>query len=228
MIKKIGIIGGISHESTVEYYKLIHKKYYDLKKDYYYPEVIIHSLNFQKFTDFEDNHDAKGYLEYIAAGIESLVNAGADFIIMAANSPHSFYKEIEEYSEVPMISIAEVTAKNADKEGYEKLLLLGIKYTMQSSFYQDVCNKYDIEILVPSEEEQDKINDIIFGELSIGKIEDNSKEELLKIINNYDVKGVILGCTELPLIIKPGDVDVKVFNTLELHVEAALKYAMSK
>ncbi len=226
MKKKIGILGGISHESTMKYYEMIHKKYYGLNNDYYYPEVVIYSLDFQKFTDFEDNNDMEGYMEYISSGILSLTNAGADFIIMAANSPHSVYEEIEKYSEVPMINIAEVTVKNAKKRGVKKLLLLGIKYTMQSSFYQNVCKKYGIEIVVPVEKEQDRVNEIIFDELTIGMIKDESKAELLQIIKNYNVEGVILGCTELPLIIKAEDTSLKIFNTLELHVEAALNYAM--
>ncbi len=168
----------------------------------------------------------EGYIEYISSGILSLTNAGADFIIMAANSPHSVYEEIEKYSEVPMINIAEVTVKNAKKRGVKKLLLLGIKYTMQSSFYQNVCKKYGIEIVVPVEKEQDRVNEIIFDELTIGMIKDESKAELLQIIKNYNVEGVILGCTELPLIIKAEDTSLKIFNTLELHVEAALNYAM--
>lgn len=226
MKKKIGIIGGISHESTMKYYELIHQKYYEQNNDYYYPEVVIYSLDFQKFTNFEDNNNMKGYIEYILSGVRSLINAGVDLIIMAANSPHSVYEEIKEYSEVPMISIAEVTAKNVKKRGVKKLLLLGIKYTMQSSFYQNVCKKYGIEIVVPVEKEQDRVNEIIFDELTIGMKKDESKAELLNIINKYNVEGVILGCTELPLIIKAGDTDMKVFNTLELHVEAALNYAM--
>lgn len=224
MKNKIGIIGGISHESTMKYYELIHKKYYEQNNDYYYPEVVIYSLDFQKFTDFEDNNNMEGYIEYISSGVRALVKAGVDFIIMAANSPHSVYEEIEAYSEVPMISIAEVTAKNAKKRGIKKSLLLGIKYTMQSSFYQNICKKYGIEIIVPIEKEQDRINEIIFDELTIGIIRDDSKTELLKIINNYDVEGVILGCTELPLIIKEEDTDTKLLNTLELHVEAVLNY----
>ncbi|MTI62205.1 MAG: amino acid racemase [Firmicutes bacterium] len=224
MKNKIGIIGGISHESTMKYYELIHKKYYEQNNDYYYPEVVIYSLDFQKFTDFEDNNNMEGYIEYISSGVRALVKAGVDFIIMAANSPHSVYEEIEAYSEVPMISIAEVTAKNAKKRGIKKSLLLGIKYTMQSSFYQNICKKYGIEIIVPIEKEQDRINEIIFDELTIGIIRDDSKTELLKIINNYDVEGVILGCTELPLIIKEEDTDTKLLNTVELHVEAVLNY----
>lgn len=226
MTKKIGILGGISHESTLAYYKLIHSKYYEQCRNYHYPEVVIYSLNFQKFTDYEDSQDMLGYVDYILAGITSLTKAGADFIAMAANSPHHVYKEIIGLSKVPLISIAEATAKAAQRQGFSKLLLLGIKFTMQSSFYQDVCREYNMEIIVPSETEQERINHIIFAELARGIFEEKSKAELLYIVNSYDVEGVILGCTELPLIIKAEDTDMMVLNTLELHVDAILTFAL--
>ncbi|MFH1587558.1 MAG: amino acid racemase [Candidatus Diapherotrites archaeon] len=227
MKKRIGILGGMSHESTIKYYELILGKYFETHKDYYYPEVVIFSVDFQKLSDFENNKDMKGYVKYLQRGISSLEKAGAEFIIMAANSPHAVFDEVQKQAAVPMISIAEVTAKKAERDGMKKLLLLGIKFTMQSSFYQNVCKKYGIEIIVPNEQEQDEINRIIFKELVIGKFNEDSKNKLLEIINNYKVDGVILGCTELPLILEQKDSDKKLLNTLELHAKAALEYSIS-
>ncbi|KYK31896.1 MAG: amino acid racemase [Theionarchaea archaeon] len=224
-MKRIGILGGISHESTTQYYEIIHKKYFKKYKDYYYPEIVVFSLNFQKFTDFE-NSSKKNYIKYIMKGITSLEKAGAEFIVMAANSPHIVFEDVEKRSKVPLLSIVKVTAEKARKECMKKLLLLGIRVTMQSSFYQNVCKKYGITVVTPSPNEQNKINRIIFDELVIGIVTEESKKNLLKIINNYKVDGVILGCTELPLLLNQEDVDVPLLNTLELHAEAALDYAL--
>ncbi len=227
MAKRIGILGGMSHESTIKYYELILGKYFETHKDYYYPEIVIFSVDFQKLSDFENKGDMDGYVSYLQGGIKSLENAGAEFIIMAANSPHAVFEEVRGKASVPMISIAEVTAKKAESEGMKKLLLLGIKFTMQSSFYQNVCKKYGIEITVPNEKEQDEINRIIFDELVIGKFNEESKKKLLGIIDNYEIDGVILGCTELPLILEQKDSDKKLLNTVELHAEAALEYSLT-
>ena len=222
MKRRIGILGGISHKSTARYYELIHEKYFQKHGDYRYPEVVIFSLDFQKFTDLENRGDRDGYIGYIAEGVASLERAGAELVIMAANSPHAVFEEVRERSHVPMISIAEVTAQKAKEEGLKTLLLVGIKFTMQSTFYQEVCEKHGIEVITPSEEEQEEIDRMIFDELVIGIFMEESRRRLLEIIEGYDVDGVILGCTELPLILGQGDADVRLLDTLELHVEAAL------
>jgi len=223
MSKRIGILGGISHQSTAKYYELIHTKYYERYKDHYYPEIAIFSFNFQKFTDYENSGDMQDYIGYILSGVCSLENAGVDFILMAANSPHAVFDEVEKKSEVPVISIAETAAQKAAQDGLGKLLLMGIKFTMQASFYKDICKKYNIDVIVPDEEEQNEINRIIFEELVPGIFKEKSKQKLLGITRNYEVDGVILGCTELPLILKQEDSDIPLLDTMGLHVEAALR-----
>ena len=228
MAKRIGILGGISHESTLRYYELIHEEYYRRRGDYHYPEVVVFSLDFQRFTDLEDRGDSEGYIDYIMAGVRSLEAAGAEFITMAANSPHAVFDEIQERAGVPMISIAEVTAEEARKEGLRTILLLGIRFTMQSTFYREACGRHGIEVVTPSDEEQDEINRIIFDELVLGIVKEESKRRLLEIIGGYDVDGVVLGCTELPLILGQEDTEVRMLDTLELHVEAVLDYSLSR
>ena len=227
MARRIGVLGGISHESTMRYYGLIHEKYYQRRGNYHYPEVVIFSLDFQRFTDLEARGDADGYIEYIMEGIRSLEKAGADFIVMAANSPHSVFEEVEEMCRVPMISIVEATAERAEREGMRTLLLTGIKFTMQSTFYQDVFRRRRIEVVTPSDEEQEEINSIIFGELVLGVFREESRRRLLEIVESRDVDGVILGCTELPLIISQEDTNVRLLDTVEIHVDAALELSLS-
>ncbi|UCH97279.1 MAG: amino acid racemase [Candidatus Aminicenantes bacterium] len=227
MSKRIGILGGMSHESTVVYYDFVHKKYYERYKNYNYPEIVVFSLNFQKVINYEHNGDSEGYTGYLLEGIHALVNAGADFVIMSANSPHAFFRELEKQSTVPMISIAEETIKKAKKERMKRLLLTGIKFTMKSHFYKEVGNKYGIEIVTPSGKEQDRIDSIIFDELCLGVFNESSKKRVVSIIESYPVDGVILGCTELPLLIEQDDTEMPLLNTSEIHAEAALAYALS-
>ena len=220
---KIGILGGMSYESTIKYYAQILEKYYQKKGDYAYPEIVIFSLNFQRVIDLEHGNNKIDYIDYLMEGIESLENAGANFILMAANSPHAVYEDLVQLAKVPILSIVEATAEKAQQEKLNKLILLGIKFTMQSSFYQDFFAKLNMQIITPSEPEQDTINQIIFDELVIGIFNEESKQKLLSIINNYEVDGVILGCTELPLILQQKDTNIKLLDTVEVHVEAALK-----
>lgn len=224
MKKTIGIIGGISPASTIKYYEKIIDLYYKRNKDYYYPEIKIHSLDFQYFTDLENENRKKEYIEYISESINSLEKSGVDVMIMAANSPHSVFDIISSKASVPMISIVEETVRNAVKHNMKKVLLTGIKYTMKSTFYAEIFEKNGIQLLVPSAQEQDEINSIIFDELVLNIITDKSRNRMLEIINNYTIDGVILGCTELPLLIQQEFCPVYVLDTMTLHVEAVINH----
>ncbi|MFW9951376.1 MAG: aspartate/glutamate racemase family protein [Candidatus Thorarchaeota archaeon] len=225
-MKRVGILGGMSYESTIKYYELILKKYYTKFKDYNYPEVVIFSLNFQKIIDFELSNQNKEYLDYLLSGINFLKNSGVDFIIMAANSPHSVYSELQKLSEAFILSIVDVTAQLAKRLGLKRLLLLGIKYTMQSTFYQETFKENGMKVITPIIEEQEIIDNIIFKELVLGIIKEQSKKRLLDIIQNYDVDGVILGCTELPLILSQNDIESFVLDTVEIHTTEALNFSL--
>jgi len=222
MSKRVGILGGISHESTGTYYERIHRRYYELKQDYHYPEVLIYSLDFQKFTDYE-NHDREGYIAYILTGLRALERAGAELIVMAANSPHSVYPEVAAAVSTPILSIAAATIARARELNLKRLLLLGIKHTMDAEFYPREGTGVGIDVLVPNEDEKRTINGIIFSELCLGRIENASRRRLVEIVGRFEVDGVILGCTELPLILKNGDLPVEVLDTVAIHVEAALR-----
>ena len=142
---------------------------------------------------------------------------------MAANSPHSVYNQLARIAKVPIYSIADATIARVIEKGLRRVLLLGIKHTMDSDFYPEAGKASNIDVVVPFEEDKQIINGIIFSELCVGVVNKVSKQILIKIISNYDVEGVILGCTELPQIIKKSDLTIEVFNTLEIHVEDALK-----
>lgn len=228
LAKRIGIIGGISHASTIKYYEFILKKYYARNRNYHYPEVVIFSLDLAKLVGFEERGDIDGYIRYLATGIKSLEKAEAEFILIAANSPHAVFDVLQKKASVPLLSIVEITAMEAKRLKMKKLLLIGIKHTMQSPFYHDVFAKHGMEVITPSEEEQEEINTIIFKEFVLGIYKNATRNKLLNIINSYDEDGVILGCTELSLAINQEDTKIKLLNTLELHALAALDYSLKE
>ena len=227
-MKKLGILGGISAASTIDYYRKITELYYDKFHNYYYPEITIESLDFQYFTDLEDTNNMPEYKDYIIQGIRNLESAKCDVIIMSANSPHSVYDDVMPYAKVPMISIVEAVGRKAQDMGLKKILLTGIKYTMQSTFYRDGLKKYGIEVISPSESDQDLINQIIFGELVINIITKESQQLYLDIVDKYiasdQIEGVIMGCTEIPSLAANLDAPVPFLNSLQLHCEKTLDF----
>jgi aspartate racemase len=229
MSKRIGILGGISHASTMAYYDLLHRKHFARSKNYNYPEIVLFSLNFQKFTGHEDRGERASYIAYILEGVHALCAAGADFVLMAANSPHAVFHEVAGQAGVPMLSIVQVTAAAARRAGLHKLLLLGIQFTMRSTFYQTAFAEQGMIVVTPTADEQHEINQIIFSELVVGDFRVESKRRFLAIIDHYQrnaaIHGVILGCTELPLLLKQADCTLPLLDTLDLHVEAALDFA---
>lgn len=226
MPKVIGILGGISPVSTIRYYERIVELYYQRKQDYHYPEIVIYSLDFQHFTDLENSAARAIYIEEIVRGIRCLERSGANFALMAANSPHAVFKEVQSRVEIPLLSIVDVTAKKANALELEQLLLLGIKFTMQSDFYRDAFRDYGLEVISPSPSHQDEIEAMVFDELVLNIIREETRDRLVEIIGCYQVDGVILGCTELPLILHQEIVPIPVLDTLNLHVAATLDYAL--
>lgn len=226
--KKIGLLGGFSYESTIQYFDNIMQLYYAKYKDYYFPEIVIYSVDFQKFTDMENEDRMDDYREYILDSINALKAAGVDFVAMTANSPHSVYEDIAPKAPVPMVSIVDSVADYAIAHGMKKLLLTGIKYTMNKTFYQEGLKKRGIEVIVPSDAHKDEINDIIFDELCIGIFKDSTRERFKEIIGEYVADGVILGCTELPLLLKQKDTDIPVISSMDVHCRSIIEYALSE
>ena len=225
MKKKIGIVGGISAASTAQYYRTITDLYYERFQDYYYPEILIYSLDFQYFTDLENEGRQDEYIRYILNAVSALEKAGAEFAAMAANSPHSVFDEVNSKANIPVVSIVEATVKEAINHNIENALLTGIKYTMRSSFYQKGFNEKGLKVTVPSEAHQKEINDMIFKELVINKITDTARNRFLDIAHSYDVDCIILGCTEIPLLIKQENTKLKTLDTLTLHCKSILEEA---
>jgi len=223
-MKTIGILGGLGPESTIAYYSIITRGYYELRKDYAYPEIIIHSFNFAEFIEAEYELPAR-----VMNAINGLHHAGADFVVAACNSVHVVHDEIGLDTPIPWISIMDATAEQIDKLGLSKVGLLGTIFTMGNDFYQKTLAEYGIETFVPDAEAQQRINEIIYGELVRAEVKEESRREVLAMmeeLKQQGAEGIVLGCTELPFLIREEDTDCQLFDTTKIHARKALELAL--
>lgn len=226
-MKKIGVVGGLGPESTVEYYAGIidaFKQSYSISG---FPEIIIDSVNLKDFTKLAELDKWDEIAVKLARIFEQLRSAGADFGIMASNTPHRVFNEISNSTNLPLISIVDVTLKHVKSIGIRKLCLLGTKFTMSSRFYQDTFIKGGIELITPNESEQNYLQEKIFSELQIGLIKQETKQEFLRIIKRIEssenTEGVIMACTELPLILKKEDVSQAYIDPTQIHINSIVE-----
>lgn len=229
--KRIGILGGLSPESTVIYYEHITRRYYERFGDYSYPEIIIFSVNFQEFIALQEEDRWGEIADRMVDALYALHRAGADFAVIATNTMHMVFEEVEKRSPIPLISIIDATAEAIKKEDLGRVGLLGTLTTMRKTFYRDGLRRHGIEVIVPGRGDQEYIDRVIYEELVRGEIRPEAKEAFLKIIENLKrrgAKGVVLGCTEIPLLIKEEDSPLRLFNTSIIHAERALEYAITQ
>jgi aspartate racemase len=229
-MRKIGIIGGLSAESTIEYYKIIVKEFNRIKGGLASPLMIIDSLNLEEVRDLVDKGKWDDVLQIILASAQNLEKAEAGVIIIATNTIHKIFDQVEENIETPMISIVDATAEAIKAQGLKKIGLLGTIYAIKAEFYQNNLLKHNLETIVPNLADQEYVNDVIFDELVHNILTTESKDGILKVINRLKemgAEGVILGCTEIPLLIKQEDSPIPVFDTTTIHALAALYFALN-
>ncbi|WP_456370770.1 aspartate/glutamate racemase family protein [Geoglobus sp.] len=217
-MKRIGLIGGLSPESTLYYYSEYIRQSREVLGNNRYPEIIIHSINFGEFL----SSDWEGRLEMLSSAVRSLEKAGADVLAIASNTPHKLLPELEKVTSLEFVSIIDAVAKRAEERGHRKLLLTGTRTTMAEEFYRKELEERGFEVTIPAE--VDEIHEIIFQDLVFGDL--SRKSRLVEIINGYDADAVILGCTELPLAVKEGDVKMEVIDSAKEHVRAILRKAL--
>lgn len=229
MHKKIGILGGLTPESTVTYYQHIVRQYQELFGDHGYPEIIVYSVSFQRFEDWMGEEDWESIEEALLDGLRSLDAAGAEFAVIATNTMHILFDELQERSPIPLISIIDATAEAVKREGMDKVGLVGTRFTMEKPFYQEGLARHGIEVIVPEKSDRDYINKVIFEELSRGMLRSESRDGFLRIIEGLmerGAQGIVLGCTEIPLLVTPEHTAVKLFDTATIHAEKALQFAI--
>ncbi|NJE55563.1 aspartate/glutamate racemase family protein [Thermococcus sp. 21S9] len=224
-MKKIGLIGGTTPESTCYYYR----KYLEVSRERFepnvYPELIIYSINFKEFVD--NPRGWEGRKEILINAAKALERAGAEIIALTANTPHIVFPDVQKAINTPMVSIIDALIEEMRKRGVRKVLLLGTKTTMTAEFYKKALREAGFEVLTPNAEEIEEVERIIKEELALGNFA--SRDWIIDLINRYikemSIEGVILGCTELPLIVKAGDVDAEVFDTVDIHMRKLIDLA---
>jgi len=229
-MKTIGLIGGISWESSQLYYKIINKKVNQILGGFSSAKSVMVSVDFEEVASLQKENNWAALDKMMIDAAFQLKNAGADMVLVCANTMHLCSEAIQKNVKLPLVHIAEATGENITSYGFDKIALLGTKFTMERDFYKDILtNKFGIEVLIPGEVERELIHQVIFEELVFGKINDASKKEYLRIINRLitrGAQGIILGCTEIPLLIKDSDLKVPAFNTAKIHAEKAVELAL--
>jgi len=229
-MKKIGIIGGIGPESTVDYYKMIIGAFHERQAVLGYPEIIIYSANLSSLMEILEAGDWEGLTNWLLEKVVALQKAGADFAVIGSNTPHIVFDRVSSKSPLPMLSIIEETCKNAQKRGLKKLGLLGTRFTMESDFFKKPFEYREMAVIVPDKEDQELIHQRLFSEIELGIIKDSTREELLaivrKMIDKHSIDAVILGCTELPLILNKDEFGIPFLNTTAIHAESIVKFCV--
>ncbi len=231
-MKTLGIVGGIGPESTIDYYRLIVASYRTLRPDGSYPPVIINSIDMTKMLSLIGANQMKEVTDYLVGEVNKLSRAGAEFGLLAANTPHIVFDEIRSRSKIPLISIVEAACQAAAAGGITRAGLFGTRFTMQGSFYPDVFSKRGIQIVLPDEPDQDYIHDKYMHELVHGRFLDETRQHLLDILDRMidaqHIQGLILGGTELPLILRAeSHRGIPLLDTTRIHVDRAVARMLS-
>jgi aspartate racemase len=229
-MKTIGLIGGMSWLSTAEYYRIINQEVNKREGGLHSAKIIMYSVDFDTIERMQTEgrwDEAANMLVDIARKLET---GGADCIVICTNTMHRVADDVQKGIDIPLLNIVDATAERIKAKGLKKVGLLGTRYTMKEDFYRGrLSREYGIEAIVPGNEDINTVNNIIFKELCLGNINRSSKDQIIEIINSLadgGAEGVILGCTELPLLVKQEDVSIPLFDTTQIHAEYAVEYAL--
>jgi aspartate racemase len=223
--KTLGIVGGIAPESTIDYYRKIVTLYRERVGSY--PSIIINSIDLKRMLGLVAAQDHTALIDYLHTETERLAEAGADFALFASNTPHIVFDEVRKLSSIPLLSIVEATCAAAQSLGIKRAGLIGTRFTMQGRFYADVFSRRGIEVIAPGDEEQTYIHDKYMNELVNALFLDDTRAKLLEIITRMrerdSLDALILGGTELPLILRDSDDSgIPFLDTTRIHAEAAV------
>jgi len=230
-MKKIGLLGGLSWVSTAEYYQRLNILMQSELGGVSSARIVLESLNRQDYVDeVIERKDEGAACEIILNACQNLEKAGAEFIVISCNDVHRFVPKIAPKIQIPFLHIAEVTAQSISNQGIKKVGLLGVMKTMEGVFYPEILAKYGIETIIPNHADRNYIHDRIYDELVMNKFSDTTKKGYLSVIENLankGAKGVILGCTEIPLLLQPNEIDIPSFATTDLHCIATVDKAIN-
>ena len=230
-MKKIGLLGGMSWESTIEYYRIINEEIRKRTSPEVSAKIILNSMNFKEIADLQHAGKWEELYEMMAKAALELESIGAESIFICTNLMHKSVPTIESRISIPVIHIADAVAKKVKKDGFKKIGLLGAIYTMEHDFYKKrLEEKHGIEVIVPEKADRDLVSEVVYKELCCGILSEKSKAEYLRVITDLvkqGAQGVALACTEIPLLVKDGEAEVPLYETTYLHAMAAVDEALS-
>jgi aspartate racemase len=231
-MKTIGLIGGMSWESTAVYYSIINRKVREVLGGFHCAKSVMVTVEFAEIQSLQHTEDWKALEKIMVKSAKQLEAAGADFVILCTNTMHLCSPAIVENITIPFLHIAEATAMKIAETVLKKVALLGTKFTMEKDFYKTyIFEKFGIEVIIPAETEREIIHNTIYNELVQGIIKDESRMKFQQIISNLEkrgAEGVILGCTEIPSLISKADVKIPIFDTTGIHAEKAVEWALQE
>ncbi|WP_166256506.1 aspartate/glutamate racemase family protein [Marinobacter salicampi] len=228
-MKTIGLIGGMSWESTQTYYRLINQKTRDQLGGLHSARLVLYSVDFAEIETLQHQGDWDATADILGTAGQALVRAGADFLVLCTNTMHKVASEIEQAASVPLLHIADATANDLINDGVTSVGLLGTRFTMEQAFYRERLEARGIEVLLPDAAQREVVHSVIYEELCRGLIRPDSKAAYLDVITSLGergAQGVILGCTEIGLLVQEADTSVKLYDTTELHAEQAVQFAL--
>lgn len=228
-MKTIGLIGGMSWESTITYYQLLNEAAKDALGGLHSAKILLYSVDFFEIEALMSRGDWDAAADLLGGVAERLQRAGADFVLICTNTLHKVAPQVQARISVPLVHIAEAAADELLAKGIRRVALLGTKYTMTQEFYRDKLVNRGIEVLIPEGDDVDLVNRVIFDELCLGVVKPESKAEYLRVINELQLRGaegVLLGCTELGLIVSQEDVALPLFDTTVIHARKAAQLAL--
>ncbi len=230
-MRTIGLIGGMSWESTVTYYQIVNEVVKRQLGGFHSAQVILYSVNFHEIEECQARGEWEKSADILSHAARSLEKAGADFILICTNTMHKVAPQIQEQINIPIVHIAEAAAEELKRHNIKRAALLGTKYTVMETFYQEKLLAAGIDVLIPAIEDIELINRVIYNELCLGIISENSQREYLRIIQQLEqngAQGVILGCTEIGLLVKQKDTTLPVFDTTIIHATKAALLCMGQ
>lgn len=230
-MKTIGLIGGMSWESSLEYYRILNETVKEKAGGLHSAKVLMYSVDFDEIEQLQHKGDWEKLTAIMVDAAQRVEKGGADLLLICTNTMHKMADEVQKSISIPLLHIADAAAEAVKKKGLKKVALLGTRFTMEGDFYKGrLKKKHDIDTIIPRENERQEVHDVLYKELCLGIIKQNSKEKYIKIIGNLisaGAEGIILGCTEIPMLIKQEDVSIPVFDTTDIHAKAAVDYVIS-
>jgi len=230
-MKTIGMIGGMSWESSIEYYRIINQTVRKKLGGLHSAKSIMYSVEFADIEALQHQNRWDELASIMIEAARSLERGGADFVIICTNTMHKLYDQVQNNIKIPMLNIADATAEKIKMEGIKKIALLGTRFTMEEDFYKGrLVDRYGLDVIIPAEDERKIVHRVIYDELCAGMINSDSKQKYADIIQRLVAKGaegVILGCTEIGLLVKQKDSPTPLFDTTEIHARATVEYALA-